>query len=293
MARRVKSTLLGAALGAFGLIGAAAAEPAMWVVKDSDSTLYLFGTVHILRPQTTWRTPAFEAAFKAAEEVWFEIDLASASDQNKIRSLAPLFIDPSKPLSQKLDAAQLARVRAVATKLGLPAANLEALRPWFVAISLIGPSLQTLGLDPESGIENVLSKEIGARSARALETIDQQFGFFASMSEAEEIGFLMESIEGIEEGAAELDRLINAWARGDDGELVTILNQEMREQFPKVYDTLILKRNLAWVEQIKTEMAKSGVDFIAVGAGHLVGEDGVPALLRKAGLSVTQVQPKP
>jgi hypothetical protein len=125
---------------------------------------------------------------------------------------------------------------------------------------------------------------------RWFETAEQQLGFLAGLSEQIQLQMLLDVIEEADEGAAIIADLERAWTTGDEAAITGFMVDEMKTDYPELYAALIADRNARWVEVLKTELAGSGVDFVAVGAGHLVGPDAVQAGLRAAGFSVERVE---
>ncbi len=291
MLRSLRKRLVGAALSLVALLGAAApaaAEPALWALRDADSTVYLFGTVHALKPDLTWRTPEFEAALASASELWIEVDTGDAAAIQAL--VVRLGASPNAPLSSRLTAQERAQLAAAAGSVGMPPAAFEAMRPWLAAITLAVAPMLKAGYDPESGVDTVL--EASARAAgkpvRTFETMEQQIRFFADLPAEQELDFLRSTLEQAEEPVAVIDQLTTAWAQGDIGALETEMIEEMRRDDRLLYDLLLTRRNIAWAERIKTMMQGAGTHFIAVGAGHLVGPDSVQAQLRKLGLNASR-----
>ncbi|MDP3803842.1 TraB/GumN family protein [Brevundimonas sp.] len=261
--------------------------PALWVVRDADSTLYLFGTVHVLRPTTAWGSARVDAAFDSADQIWFEI--SNPDDQTAIIPLIQQHgLSPDRPLSSLLTEAEMADLNAAATAAGLPAARLNLFRPWFAALTLSVAPLVKAGYDPQSGVEQILKARAGDRPVHGLETIDKQIGILAGMPEAEQLAFLRAMLEAWEDATVELDRMVDAWAAGDVATLEEISVDEMREESQALYQALLVQRNTDWAGQIQTLLEGSGTVFIAVGAAHLAGEDSVQEILEARGVTVTR-----
>lgn len=270
---------------ALGVAGSALAEPALWAIKDHDSTIYLFGTIHVLRPDTQWRSPKIDEAFKRSGDLTLEI--VGADDPAVMQPLILKYgLDPARPLSTRIGPEQFKRAAELAQDGGVPPQALEAMRPWLAAVSLSMTPVIKAGYDPRSGVEQVLAKaakETGKTQA-ALETPEQQIRFFADMPAERETEFLRATLEDADEGVAKIDKMVVAWAAGDVAELESEFVTEMKGKYPELYDLLIVKRNEDWARQLKTKLAGSGVSFVAVGSGHLVGPDSVQAQLAKLGI---------
>lgn len=276
---------------ALGFAGTALAEPALWKIKDHDSTIYLFGTIHVLKPTTQWRSPKIDQALTSSGDLTLEI--IGADDPAVMQPLVLKYgLDPAHPLSTKLPAEKFQHAATVAKDSGVPPQMLEMMRPWLAAVSLsMGPVIKA-GYDPKSGVENVLSKEIKAagKASNAFETPEQQIRFFADLPAKTEADFLNSTLDDIDEGVGKIDKMVAAWAAGDVAELESQFVKEMKGSYPELYELLIVKRNVDWANQLKTKLAGSGVSFVAVGSGHLVGADSVQAQLDKLGIKAERVE---
>ena len=267
----------------------AAADPALWVVRDEDSTIYLLGTVHVLRPDTVWRSPAIDRAMAEADALWIEVE---ADDPAAMQPLVRKYgLDPANPLSGKLTPEQKARLDAAAAGMGASGAALEPLRPWLAGLTLsIGPLVKA-GYDPASGVESRL--KAAARDAgkpiRTLETLEQQIGFFADLPPAVELAFLLSALDEMDSGPAMLDALVAAWSAGDMEALNELMVSEMAADYPELYQALLVRRNKDWAGQIQTLLGGKGVSVIAVGAAHLVGDESVQAQLLARDIAVERL----
>jgi len=265
--------------------------PALWVVKDADSTLYLFGSVHVLRPTTGWASPRVEAAFDSASDIWFEI--SNPDDQAAIMPLIQQHgLSPETPLSSRLTPQENAELDAAAQAMGASAAQLQPMKPWLAALSLSVAPLIKAGYDPKSGVELVLKAraEAAGKPIHGFETIDKQIGILAGLPDDVQLAFLRETLKDYENAATKLDEMVEAWARGDVATLDRVTIKEMKEASPALYQAVLVDRNTDWANQIQTLLEGSGTAFIAVGAAHLTGDDSVQAILQKRGVTVEAAQ---
>lgn len=261
--------------------------PALWVVKDADSTLYLFGSVHVLRPTTGWASPRVEAAFDSASDIWFEI--SNPDDQAAIMPLIQQHgLSPETPLSSRLTPQENAELDAAAQAMGASAAQLQPMKPWLAALSLSVAPLIKAGYDPKSGVELVLKAraEAAGKPIHGFETIDKQIGILAGLPDDVQLVFLRETLKDYENAATKLDEMVEAWARGDVATLNRVTITEMKDASPALYQAVLVNRNTDWANQIQTLLESSGTAFIAVGAAHLTGDDSVQAILQKRGVTV-------
>lgn len=267
------------------------ARPALWVVRDADSTLYLFGTVHLMRPEHNWMTPAVTEAFNASETLWLEIE-----DPTDQAAAAPLVmqhgLSPQTPLSSRLTPEEFAQLDAAAQTMGLSGAALDPMRPWLASISLSVAPLIEAGFDPEAGVDVMLRQHAleAGKPIRGLETVGQQLMFFANLPPEDELDFLRSTLDAFGESATVIDQLANAWMAGDADQLYALGGDELKTDYPNIYDVLLTRRNADWVNQIREELAGSGTVFIAVGALHLAGPDSVQAQLAEAGVQADRIQ---
>jgi uncharacterized protein len=291
MFKRLKRGLAALAILTASAVAAfpAAADPALWVVRDEDSTIYLLGTVHVLRPDTVWRSPVIDRAMAEADTLWIEVE---ADDPAAMQPLVRKYgLDPANPLSGKLTHEQKAQRAAAAAGMGGSGAALEPLRPWLAGLTLsIGPLVKA-GYDPASGVESRL--KAAARDAgkpiRTLETLEQQIGFFADLPPAVELAFLLSALDEMDSGPATLDALVAAWSAGDQEALNALMVSEMAADYPELYQALLVRRNKDWAGQIQTLLGGKGVSVIAVGAAHLVGDESVQAQLLARDIAVERL----
>lgn len=259
--------------------------PALWVIRDADSTLYLFGTVHVLKPETAWRSDKVDAALDSASDVWFEI--SNPDDQAAIIPLIQQHgVSPERPLSSLLTAEEFAELDAAAKTIGASGAQVDALRPWFAGLTLSMAPLVKAGYDPSSGVEMVLKPRAVAagKAIHGLETLDKQVRILAALPEDIQLEFLRSTLSEFDQASTQLDQMVAAWAAGDVEGLNRIAVVEMKTEAPHIYDALLVQRNTDWANQIQTILAGSGTGFIAVGAAHLTGEDSVQAILARRGI---------
>jgi uncharacterized protein YbaP (TraB family) len=264
------------------------AEPAMWVVKDADSTIYLLGTFHLIKPDMNWRSNKIDAAFKDSDELWLEatVDDGPAQLQDLVLRYG---IDRKQPLSSKLSGEDWTKTQSAATRAGLPIVAIEQMRPWLAGLALTVAPMIKDGYAYEKGADLQLERDAKASNkvVKTFETAEQQVQFFAGLSEEAEVVFLMQSVEMMAASSQYVDQMANAWISGNSETLDRMVLEAMKAGSPELYDALIVRRNMDWCDQIATIMKGAGTSFVAVGAGHLVGDQSVPAILAKRGFTVT------
>lgn len=269
----------------------ALAEPAMWKVSDADSSIYLFGSIHLLTRPVQWRTPIFDAQLKAADHVYFEIVFDEATYATVGRMmLVEGRLRGGQKLWDLLTADQAATLHDAITASGLDPASFDYMQPWMAEVMLSGGMVQ----GAQVGVELQVDPEIAPERKRSLETAEEQMGFFASVPQADQITNLITTAEQMAtiDGHQMIEDLTDAWANGDTVALDTLNRTELGGGDPR-FATLITARNQRWVTQLEKLLAENDNSLVIVGAGHLVGAGGVPDLLEKAGYTVELLSKPP
>lgn len=269
---------------------AEAAKPMMWVVKDADSTVYLFGSIHVMKDDVQWLTPQVRERFDSASDVWFEV--ADADNQALVLQVAQKYmVDPTGQMTKGLSAAEIARIDTLAAPYGLSAQKMVGMRKWAVGLILMAQKIQALGYNPKLGVDLQLIglARASGKQVHGFETIDQQMQALAPDNDADELASLREAIDEADNADTELATLLKAWADGDEAGVAHALIDKYKAEDPASYQRLIVARNAAWEPQIEDILKGHGTVFITVGAGHLVGPDSVIAMLRAHGITVERL----
>ncbi len=270
------------------LAGPARADPPMWTVRDADSELVLFGSVHLLPPGLAWRTAALDAALGRAEDLWLELPVDEASQQKGAKLAQQRMLLPKgTSLDSQLSVAGRARLRRVAPTLGLTAQQLQPLRPWMAEVALTVALAQRAGATSGGGVEQSIIRDPNLTARRrAFETVEQQVALFADTPRAEQAAALEQTLREIEDDPRSYERLAAAWAAGDLKALEVEAVDPMRKESPALFKRLVGDRNQAWTTTIVERLKGSGRTVVVVGAGHLIGPQGLPQRLRALGYRV-------
>lgn len=266
------------------------ADPALWVVEDADTTVYLFGTVHALKPGLSWFDEAVRTAFDKSDELVLEmVEPDPATMQGLILKIAVNLEGPT--LTEKLPADKREAFAKAVTDVGAPVAALDRFDPWFAAVTLTVAGLPKLGYDQANGAEHVLgaAAKAAGKPVIGLETPEQQLGFFDTLAEPLQLKFLVSTIDDYPQMAGQLDAMVTNWAAGDPEKLAKVMNEELADT-PEIAKVLLADRNARWADWIAQRMQKPGTVFLAVGAGHLAGPDSVQAGLAKRKLTAERVR---
>lgn len=264
----------------------AASGPALWQLGDEDTTIYLFGTIHVLPEGETWFDDRISTAFNAADQLVFEIDMDDIGGaQAEVAAMAML--PEGQTLRSLMSEENLAEYEAALDGIGIPPVAFDPLEPWAVAMTLSLLPLQMAGWTPEQGVELQLRAMGEDKERGALETVQEQIALFDTLPMESQLAYLDSTVEGMPEVVSSLEELKAEWMAGDDVGLGELMNEGMED--PEVYERLLVNRNRNWVGWIENRLEEPGTVFIAVGAGHLAGEGSVQSLLAERGIEVERV----
>lgn len=303
MGRRLKKAVLALLAIAFSLnLGAAtgaaqessatpeAPRNCLWQVSSEKGTLFLVGTVHLLKPGTPIVSPAAEAAFEQAQTILLELDLDEAQSPASQQVFARKALLQGETLEDRVSSETLALAVEKTEALGLPFDRLRSLKPWSLSLTLTLFKLQTLGFDPKHGVDRYYfdqGKEAG-KEIGALETMEFQLDLFDGMSDRLQEEFLLQTLGDLDRLGEETEQLVQAWS-GGEVEVLEELMQKSFEDYPGLYQRLVVERNKNWVLRIEPLLDRPGTTLVVVGALHLVGADSVVELLKKQGYTVKQL----
>jgi uncharacterized protein YbaP (TraB family) len=266
------------------------ADPAMWVVKDQDTTIYLFGTFHVLDGKTDWFNDEVRQAFDRSDEVVLEALMPD--DPSKLGPIiAKYAADTSgKPLTKRLSPEGQAKLLEILAASGIPAPALDKMTPGFAGMTLALLPYQKAGMSPEHGTETVLTK--AAKSANKpmgeLEGFENQLKMLGAIPEDAHLRSLEEVLNRFEELPALIADMKANWNSGNAEGFAKLMN-EMQASSPETYKVLLSDRNAKWAEWIDQRLDKPGTVFLAVGTAHLAGKDSVQDYLDQRRIKAERV----
>ena len=267
----------------------ARADPALWVAHKDAATVYLFGTIHILPAQTRWMDKAILAALAQSTELWTEADIGNLA--GNLAAVRHYGLGAANGTESLLPPEYRERFRHDVTLSGMPPVVFAHARPWLAEILLDAAALQRAGPVVMGAEATLLAYAHDHHMATpTFETLDQQFAMLADMPEAAQITALEQEIDEFDGAGPQFAKLLAAWQSGDVDALDRLTNQDMRKHQEASWTELILRRNQGFAQKIADRLQGSGTAFVAVGAAHLCGSTGVPALLKNQGFEVTRVQ---
>ncbi|WEK41816.1 MAG: TraB/GumN family protein [Candidatus Sphingomonas colombiensis] len=266
------------------------ADPALWVVKDKDTTIYLFGTIHVLKPGLSWFDEAVKKAFDRSGTLVLEMVEPDQETQQKV-VLSKAFAPNGPTLTEQLPPEKRAAFATALTENGLALSQFDRMRPWFAAISLSILPLEKIGYDPANGPEGILTRAAKAQKKQVmgLETFEGQLSIFDRLSQKGQVELLSSTIDELPKARENMDKMVADWAAGRPEELAKDMNASL-EDSPEVAQTLLLNRNKQWAGWIAERMRTPGTVFIAVGAGHLAGKGSVQDELLRYKLKAVRIK---
>lgn len=285
----VLRSLLAGAFAAVALAAPAQAEPPVWVVRDADSEMVLFGSIHVLPPGPAWRPAALDAALSRADDIWFELPVGPATDQEAGRLASRLgVLAPNQSLFKLLPAADAERLTRAAQAWGLSPAGLDRLEPWLAEVALATAVFTRAGARSDLGVEAVLNAAAPTSAVRrAFETPGEQLAIFDETPVADQIASLRASLEELERDPDGYLKLVEAWRSGDPDRLDREAVQPLRNASATLFSRMVTERNARWTAELDARLRGKGRTVVVVGVGHLVGDEGLPTRLRALGYSVT------
>ena len=262
--------------------------PAVWVVKDHDSTLYLFGTVHLISSNSAWLRDDLKDVFDTSGTVFFETDSGRAAQiEATVLTQSLGFYTNGEFLSDKFDRYQLRLLEAAALSSDTPLAALQNMKPWLASEIITLAAAEQAGLSAEVSADEALKSRAARqqKNVQYLDSIESQIRASADQPDFVQETIIMDTLEGYNSLGPDLVRTANNWAVGRIGPLAQNII-EAKSRSPELYQSLFTDRNRKWSKILTRHMEDSGTSFAAVGVGHLLGEDSLIKYLIDAGYDV-------
>jgi uncharacterized protein YbaP (TraB family) len=266
------------------------AHPALWVVRDADTTIYLFGTIHLLNPDISWFGGQVRKAFDGSGEIRLEAVMPQ-DPSTLLPTVMKLARDPQgRTLSSKMTTSQRRTYEAATASMGAAAEALEPFEAWFVGLQLAQGFAMAAGLDPALGADHTLQEAAHAagKLVSGFETAEEQLRYLDQSPESEQIAGVVESLADPGKSVQQMQELVDSWSRGDVARTAAVMAEEMSKT-PELAHQLIEVRNERWAAVIEQRLKSPGTLFVAVGIGHLVGARSVQSLLGNHGHAVTRI----
>lgn len=262
----------------------------LWSVVSRTNTVYLLGSLHILKREVLPLSKEIESAYVHSKTVVFETDLQGMQNPTVQAKMIALGLYPEgQTLKQNVSPETYGILKKKAIMHGLTMAQLDRLKPWLCALTLATMELQRLGFDPNYGIDRYFFNKatIDGKEIRFLETIEYQLHLLAKMGKRQQESLLRQTLEELEVMESKASDVVNAWKKGDVDWLQSIVRISFKA-YPEIYDRLFTQRNKQWIAQIEKLLKRHEKALVIVGAGHLVGRESIVKLLGRRGYQVTQ-----
>lgn len=262
----------------------------LWSLQTQSSVMYLLGSIHVLKHDAYPLERAIEDAYVASQKIIFETDIAAMESPGiQAKMLERGLYPEGQSLYQELDENTRRSLQNKLSELGLPLEQFAMFRPWIVALTLAHLELQRLGFDPNYGIDITFfhravrdGKEIGY-----LEPAEYQVNLLANMNKQDQSSFLSQTLRDLNLISQLAGEMVSYWKTGDVDSLHGLLFKSFRD-YPNIHDRLLIQRNKEWVSKIENATRENKTVLVIVGAGHLVGPDGILDLLEKRGHNLKQ-----
>ncbi len=262
----------------------------LWFVETEKNTIYLLGSIHILKKDSYPLQKEIENIYSCCRKVVFETDLDGMNDADSQAKMMKLGIYPAgQTLSQEISQQTYRLLERKLDKAGLPIAQFEQFKPWFIALTITVMEIQRLGFDPNFGVDRYFFNKAkkDKKEMIFLETNEFQLNLMAHLSRRQQELFLRETLKELEVIESMASDMMKAWKTGDIDKLYSIINISF-DEYHDIYKRFFIQRNKRWIPKIKQLMKQHDDVLIIVGAGHLVGKDSVIELLKKKGYKVRQ-----
>lgn len=266
-------------------------DPPLWVVRDGDTVIWLFGSMHLLPADLGWFDDAVRTAFEQSDTLVLETVTADAATAQAIQDrLGKTAGGPTLP--DRLPPAYRPKLAAAIAAAGYPQGALDQAEPWLAATTLSALPLRRAGYDPRHGVEAVLAQaaQAAGKPVTGLESRAQQLGYFDALPDAAQMAMLTRTLDGLTQTSDSADRVLAAWGAGDAATLGAIIDADQRRAPAAFTNAILTQRNRRWAGWIEARLRRPGTVFVAVGVGHLTGCDTVQRELARRGVKAVRVR---
>jgi uncharacterized protein YbaP (TraB family) len=263
----------------------------LWKATRGSGAIYLVGSVHMLTEQYYPLSPPLEAAYKDSDLLVEEVDLDQMLEPDaQLSMLRRGMLPAGRSLDTVVSPATFELVQKRVAGLGLPIEPLKRFKPWALAMTLLAAEWQKAGFDAELGLDRHFYDRARAENkpVQGLETIEFQISRFDGLPDADQDRLLAQTMRELDTQMADVTRLADAWKTGDLEGMERLVLQELKAD-PRMYERLLVDRNRNWLPRIDALASRPGRAFVVVGAAHLIGPDGLLAMLRSVGFTVEQL----
>ena len=269
---------------------AAPSKSCLWVVETTSNQVFLMGSLHVLKSSAYPLAAEIDRAYASSQRLVFETDIGAMMEPAVLAKMMALGVYPEgQDLFQNISGTTRKDLEKKLQDLGLPPANFSRFKPWFLAVTLTTLELQRLGFNPMYGIDLHFYTKAKAdeKELAYLESVEYQLNLLGKMNAQDQKSFLTQTLKDLEISAQLADDMMTAWQNGDADDLYALLFKSF-EDHPGIEDRLLTRRNKDWIQQIETMLKEPKNTMVIVGAGHLIGPEGLVELLKQKGYKVKQ-----
>lgn len=267
------------------------ADAPVWQVSKDGETVYFGGTVHVLSENDYPLPKAFDTAYQQSTVLVFEMDMSLAQTMAfQQEMLKQMTYQDGRTYADDLKPATVKKLNAYMESKGIPVANLQMFKPSMLSVTLTMVELQRLGLGG-TGVDAFYNTKglTDKKSFKYLELPEQQISYLANMGKGYEDELINYTLDDMKKLPMVMQQMKDAWRAGDNEELYNVAGKEWQEKFPKSYNELLVERNNNWMPAVEGYFNTKEVEFVLVGAMHLVGKEGVLSQLKAKGYTVKQL----
>jgi len=264
----------------------------LWKIQSETNTVYLLGSLHFARKEIYPLRQRIENAFDQSDFLVVEANVNDIGKADFQKLMGSAIYPADDTLEKHLSTETYERVKKEMGGLGIPVELINKQKPWFLSMTMVALESLKLGFDPNYGIDKYfLKKAEGKKKILELESLDYQIGLFSNFSDREQELLLIYTFKDLTIMEQELDKLTQAWTTGDTKGMESILTKSLLEdkRLSSIYEKLVYERNKQMVLTIENFLKTKKTYFVIVGAGHLVGKEGIIELLKTSGYRVEQL----
>jgi uncharacterized protein YbaP (TraB family) len=263
----------------------------LFKVTSSGNTIYLLGSMHMMKESVYPLSETIEGAFRKSSHVVFEVE-ASEIDSPQVQELVirkSIFTD-GNTLGKVLKPATYEKLKEAVKPLGLDIAQLDPLKPWSVAMALAVLKMNELGFSPETGVDRHFYKKAvdAGKKISGLETMELQLDVMDGLPMELQEMLMNQTLDDLADMGKTVDEMMIVWKNGDMDRIEKMITDSFKS-YPELYNVIFVQRNKNWASQVEVLLAQRETSFVVVGAGHLIGRDSLPDLLRRKGYAVEQM----
>lgn len=273
------------------LVETGCAKTCLWEASSGHGTLYLQGSVHLLKAEDYPLDPAIENAYDHSDILVLETDIkAMLSRETQQLIMSKALLPENRTLKTELDPEVYATLSRKLIEAGLPPVAMQKFKPWFATMTLMIARMSSMGFDPNLGLDQYFYRKATTdeKPVVGLETVEFQINLFDTLSQGDQNAYTKQSLKELEQMETMLDEITTAWKKGDLDKLDAVTRESFKE-YPGMYEEFVTNRNKTWVEKLHELADDSKNCMVVVGVAHLAGKGGLLELLKAKGYSVEQL----